>query len=375
LLSAYGWGAAGLSERYEAATTTTYAYTFDPSGNLLQRHTNNTANGGNPIYADYSTLYDGFGGQRGAVTSRSGYALVNQDPVGWGGQFGGYTDQETVTPPGAGTDPQKRFPLVLLGHRYYDPGAGRFLNRDPVGMDGGVNVYSYCLNNPVNHIDPDGKDGTVTVTVLDTAEKVASHGYVVPVEAVVAQQTVTRVVEKKVANKISKSAFLLGAAKIGVRGAGKLAAHLAGPVGVALTIYDILDTVHSVAKAGGDSYLELIRTSPEQIEADQPISGFELRYKLSRIAKSIADGHAFYAHVAGMNEFDHLRIRTHKQFADFIYRIMRTARGANVRLLGDKRKAYWDPASGTIVLSNPHDLDLGTAYYSQNGRAGFDELH
>ena len=159
LLSAYGWGAAGLSERYEKATNTTFAYTFDPSGNLLQRHTNNTANGGTPIYADYSTLYDAFGGQRGAVTSRSGFALVNQDPVGWGGQWGGYTDQETVTPPGAGTDPQKRFPLVLLGHRYYDPGAGRFLNRDPMGMEGGINVYAYCQNNPVNRADPSGLEG------------------------------------------------------------------------------------------------------------------------------------------------------------------------------------------------------------------------
>ena len=104
----------------------------------------------------YSTLYDAFGGQRGAVTSRSGFALVNQDPVGWCGQWGGYTDQETVTPPGAGTDPLVRYPLVLLGHRYYDPGAGRFLNRDPLGMEGGVNVYAYCTNNPVNRTDPLG---------------------------------------------------------------------------------------------------------------------------------------------------------------------------------------------------------------------------
>ena len=121
------------------------------------------------IYADYSTLYDGFGGQRGAVTSRSGYALVNQDPVGWGGQFGGYTDQETVTPPGAGTDPQKRFPLVLLGHRYYDPGAGRFLNRDPVGMEGGVNVYAYCRNNPVNYTDPSGLEGDTPSAAFSAA--------------------------------------------------------------------------------------------------------------------------------------------------------------------------------------------------------------
>ena len=112
----------------------------------------------------YSTLYDGFGGQRGAVTSRSGFALVNQDPVGWSGQWGGYTDQETVAPPGAGTDPLARNPLVLLGHRYYDPGAGRFLNRDPVGMEGGINLYAYCTNNPVNKSDPSGLDAITLLT-------------------------------------------------------------------------------------------------------------------------------------------------------------------------------------------------------------------
>jgi len=52
-----------------------------------------------------------------------------------------------------------RYPLVLLGHRFYDPGAGRFLNRDPQGMEGGINVYAYCTNNPVNHADPLGLNG------------------------------------------------------------------------------------------------------------------------------------------------------------------------------------------------------------------------
>ena len=45
-----------------------------------------------------------------------------QDPVGFGGQYGYYTDRETG--------------LVLMGHRYYDPGTGRFLTRDPMGYGG-----------------------------------------------------------------------------------------------------------------------------------------------------------------------------------------------------------------------------------------------
>lgn len=34
---------------------------------------------------------------------------------------------------------------------------GRFLSEDPVGLDGGIDFYSYVANNPVNRIDPSGK--------------------------------------------------------------------------------------------------------------------------------------------------------------------------------------------------------------------------
>lgn len=37
--------------------------------------------------------------------------------------------------------------------RYYIPWLGRWLNADPIGINDGVNVYSYCRNNPVAHVD------------------------------------------------------------------------------------------------------------------------------------------------------------------------------------------------------------------------------
>jgi len=46
--------------------------------------------------------------------------------------------------------------FLHVGHRYYDPSSGRFLQRDPIGIKGGLNVYAYVRNGPTIRIDPDG---------------------------------------------------------------------------------------------------------------------------------------------------------------------------------------------------------------------------
>jgi uncharacterized protein RhaS with RHS repeats len=45
---------------------------------------------------------------------------------------------------------------VLLTNRYYDPGTGRFLNRDPISYAGGMNLYGYAGNNPTTYADSSG---------------------------------------------------------------------------------------------------------------------------------------------------------------------------------------------------------------------------
>src|SRR5581483_4980655 len=50
--------------------------------------------------------------------------------------------------------------LYYLRHRYYNPMLGRFLSPDPIGIAGGINLYAYAGNNPLNVIDPLGLKGS-----------------------------------------------------------------------------------------------------------------------------------------------------------------------------------------------------------------------
>jgi RHS repeat-associated protein len=51
-------------------------------------------------------------------------------------------------------DPDNK--LVRFGARDYDAEIGRWLNRDPIGEWGGINLYGFVGNNPVNFVDPFG---------------------------------------------------------------------------------------------------------------------------------------------------------------------------------------------------------------------------
>jgi RHS repeat-associated protein len=49
--------------------------------------------------------------------------------------------------------------------RHYDPTSARFLTKDPIGLRGGINPYTYCGNNPVNCVDPQGTE-PISLTAL-----------------------------------------------------------------------------------------------------------------------------------------------------------------------------------------------------------------
>jgi len=60
--------------------------------------------------------------------------------------------------------PRIKFDLYDYGLRWYHPDQGRFVNRDPIGESGGLNLYGFVGNDPVNKMDILGLQGTGQTT-------------------------------------------------------------------------------------------------------------------------------------------------------------------------------------------------------------------
>ena len=116
------WGTSGTTSDYIHA---------DLAG-TLRKTSSTTGDAGN------SRVFTAFGERIAGTIDRFGYA------GDWGYQ--GTLDN-------GGTEV---FPFLHLGARYYDPTSGRFLQRDPVGIRGGINVYNYVDATPTAFVDPTG---------------------------------------------------------------------------------------------------------------------------------------------------------------------------------------------------------------------------
>jgi RHS repeat-associated protein len=148
-----------IVEKYLWHGLTRLLAVYDGSDNLLMRF--EYADGRMPIAmtkdgSTYYLTYDQVGSLRvvadasGNVIKRIGYdsfgnIIEDNDPsfeVPFG-FAGGLQDRDTG--------------LVRFGYRDYDPDIGRWTGKDPIFFDGGnTDLYGYCLNNPINLIDPDG---------------------------------------------------------------------------------------------------------------------------------------------------------------------------------------------------------------------------
>ena len=127
-LTASGGVGALVFEREHGPTGTlvaTWTPLYDGNGNVLALM--NAQNGS--IGARYE--YDAFGGVLRATGSKAEW-----NPIRFSTKF---EDVESG--------------LVYYGFRYYDPVAGRWPSRDPIGEQGGINLYGMVGNDAVNRVD------------------------------------------------------------------------------------------------------------------------------------------------------------------------------------------------------------------------------
>lgn len=74
----------------------------------------------------------------------------------WGNQLGEESAahlEQVIRLPGQQYDEESG--LHYNRHRYYNPGQGRYITQDPIGLEGGWNLYHYPLD-PIRFIDPLG---------------------------------------------------------------------------------------------------------------------------------------------------------------------------------------------------------------------------
>ena len=133
IVSLFVYGTSALSPDYMVRDGATYRFIRDIQGSV--RLVVNAATGAVAQRLDY----DSFG--RMLADTNPGF-----QPFGF---------QSGLYDPDTG--------LVQFGARWYDAATGCWLSKDPILLEGGLNLYAFCGNDPVNYVDPLGLcEGTLS---------------------------------------------------------------------------------------------------------------------------------------------------------------------------------------------------------------------
>jgi len=158
-----------------ASNTTIYLYDgvnsieeIDNSGTALTRYTqsNDIDEPLSELRGSTGTYYQWDG--VGSVTSLSSGAGALANTYGYD-SVGNLTDSTgTITNPFRYTAREfdSETGIYFYRARYFDATTGRFVSGDPFGFNGGINLYRYVLNQPVNNTDPLGLTCTTRIMMV-----------------------------------------------------------------------------------------------------------------------------------------------------------------------------------------------------------------
>ena len=111
----------------------------------------------------YYYLKDHQGNNR-VVVSSSGTVMETNHYYPFGSVFSTSTNVQPYKYNGKELDTKNGLNWYDYGARHYDAALGRWFVADPLSNNHyGISPYSYCLNNPMKYIDPDGKDVRIAI--------------------------------------------------------------------------------------------------------------------------------------------------------------------------------------------------------------------
>jgi RHS repeat-associated protein len=166
-----------LLEKVFNGTKTRYLYwghqrieEYDATGTLSRRYVNGYALDERLYCVDYpaGTVSYFHSDDTSSIilsTNSAGQPIDRKVYDPWGNLTSGSFNASTVGFTGQFYEPETG--LYFFKARHYSPKLGRFLQPDPIDLEGGPNVYAYCGNDPKNSSDPLGLFDGPIVTVVD----------------------------------------------------------------------------------------------------------------------------------------------------------------------------------------------------------------
>jgi RHS repeat-associated protein len=171
----YIWDGDQIVVEYDAINNVTQSYSYYPGEDRLF----SVVVGPNPLPKIYRASVDAGGDVNGLIRDSNSSLAAAYRYTPWGELEADATLVDSVRLNslrwrGLPYDPETG--LYQMRARYYDPRLRRFISEDPVGLEGGINQYTYGANDPVNHADPTGTDYVCgSRWVLDTSGHGVDH--------------------------------------------------------------------------------------------------------------------------------------------------------------------------------------------------------
>ena len=146
---------------YDASGNVLRLYVYGPGTDYLVAMLTPGANGTwsrSYVHADARNTVFAVTNDQNQITERYGYGPFGETPITTGIPFR-YT--------GRRLDPETG--LYFYRARMYSPRLGRFLEKDPIGYEGGTNLFAYVGSDPINFVDPSGLCAKAVGSYLSTS--------------------------------------------------------------------------------------------------------------------------------------------------------------------------------------------------------------